>query len=80
MFLMLMALRCIKSINLPGVATTICVSLFKRSICGFIGIPPQVDAIEIEELCDAYAVKLANICCPNSLVGANTNETGSLPR
>ena len=51
-----------KSANLPGVATTICVVSFKRSICGLIGIPPQIVAIEILGIYFANAIKLLAIC------------------
>jgi len=44
---MSIALRLIKSIKRPGVAITICVVFDKRSICGFMGIPPQTSAMEI---------------------------------
>jgi hypothetical protein len=43
----LMVLRWIKSIKRPGVATTMCVGNASLSICGFMGIPPQVAAMEI---------------------------------
>ena len=66
-----MALRCIKSISLPGVATTICVGEVNRSICGFIGIPPQVAAMETSGRYLAKASKLLKIWCPNSRVGTN---------
>ena len=69
-FFISIASRFTKSANLPGVATTMCVASFKRSIWGFIGIPPQIVAIEISGAYFANEVRFAEICCPSSLVGA----------
>jgi hypothetical protein len=41
----IITLRCIKSIKRPGCYHDVC-GVAKRSICGFMGIPPQVAAIE----------------------------------
>ena len=47
MSLILMASRFTRSIKRPGVATTIWVVSFKRSIWGFIGTPPHIDVIVV---------------------------------
>ena len=48
-----------------------CVGNESRSICGLIGIPPQVAAIETSGKNLANDSKFLNICCPSSLVGAS---------
>jgi hypothetical protein len=45
----------------------------KRSICGFMGIPPQVAAIETSGRYFAKSSRFLKICCPNSLVGTKTS-------
>ena len=55
---MLIASRFTKSTKRPGVATTTCVAIFKRSIWGFIGIPPHTAAMEIVGLWEAKESKL----------------------
>jgi hypothetical protein len=44
----------------------------KRSICGFMGIPPQVAAIETSGRYFAKSSRFLKIC-PNSLVGTKTS-------
>ena len=72
----LIAFLSIRSINRPGVATTICTPLLRSRICKPIEAPPYTATTETP---DMYFLKSSisfTICIHNSLVGQTTSACG----
>ena len=72
----LMALRSIRSINLPGVATTICTPLFRSLICKPMEAPPYTATTEIPVMYFLKSSISFTICMQSSLVGHTTKACG----
>ncbi len=73
----LIALRSIKSIKRPGVATIICTPLFKSLICKPIEVPPYTATTEIPGMYFLNNSTSFTICMQSSLVGQTTSACGN---
>ena len=72
----LIAFLSIRSINLPGVATTMCTPLFRSRICRPIEAPPYTATTETPVMYFLKSSISFTICRQSSLVGQTTRAWG----
>ena len=70
----LITLLSMKSISLPGVATTILGPLFNAALCILGDSPPQI-FVTLNCLYVAISLRSFVTCCDNSLVGTTTRAS-----